>query len=212
MKIIMIRHAKVDIKWEEKYTSAGYDSASAAYDAAPIVPVEEERFDAGDRIVYVSALPRTAATARGLFGEDAELKIDADLNEVPRRSCRDTDRMRSRRYWDLMGRLQWFLGSPRQEETRRDTIRRADAVLDRIEREPKDVIVVSHGFFLLTLIARLKKRGYVITKGSLFLIGNLERVRATKREDHCGACNRNCLLTSPGCGVGIDTARREGSL
>ena len=39
MIVAVIRHAKVDMKWKSRMTSAEYDKGCADYDAAPVLPV-----------------------------------------------------------------------------------------------------------------------------------------------------------------------------
>lgn len=36
MKVIIIRHGKVDFQWQKRYTSTEFDKACAEYDAAPL--------------------------------------------------------------------------------------------------------------------------------------------------------------------------------
>ena len=209
MKTILLRHAKTKFAWESAYDSAGFDAATAAYEEAGIETATPDAFSVEDRVVYVSSTRRAKETAALLFPGIA-VKETPLLNEVPLRSCKDTTARHSLRYWQLWGRLQWWLGSARQPETRKETVARADEVIALIERESKDVILLSHGFFLLTLLKRLRAKGYVLTRGNVGPIEPLERIRATRRADHCGACTHNCSLKHPGCGVGIDKARREG--
>lgn len=66
MKVIIIRHGKVDFQWQKRYTSTEFDKACAEYDAAPL----EERLDASFfrcRNIFISTLPRTKETAKMLF-------------------------------------------------------------------------------------------------------------------------------------------------
>ena len=209
MKIILIRHAAPDFVWEKNYTSAGFAEACAAYDAAGIKDFAPDPFDVTGKAVYVSTLRRAKETASLLF-PGADLQETDLLNEVPLSPSGESSTPRALSYWQSKGRLQWFLNDPRQKEGRKETIRRAEAAIDLIEKETKDVVLVSHGFFLTILLKRLRKRGYVLARGGFGKIDYLERIRATRRVDHCGACNHNCTLKNPGCGVGMDKARREG--
>lgn len=62
LKVIIIRHGKVDFQWQKRYTSTEFDKACAEYDAAPL----EERLDASFfrcRNIFISTLPRTKETA-----------------------------------------------------------------------------------------------------------------------------------------------------
>ena len=67
--------------------------------------------------------------------------------------------------WTMMARIQWFYDSPRQYETRKQTKARAEELIDWLESRQntdyeKSCSLVSHGFFMLTLHRRLKRRGY----------------------------------------------------
>jgi hypothetical protein len=76
MIVAVIRHAKVDMKWELMMTSAGYDKGCADYDAADVMPVTVNLPETVFERIYVSALPRTTATARQVF-EDREFESTA---------------------------------------------------------------------------------------------------------------------------------------
>ena len=67
--------------------------------------------------------------------------------------------------WTMMARIQWFYDSDRQFETKKQTKARAEALIDLLESKQntdykKSCSLVSHGFFMLTLHRRLKRRGY----------------------------------------------------
>ena len=64
MIVAVIRHAKVDMKWKFMMTSAGYDKGCADYDVAAVLPVSVNLPKAEFERIYVSALPRTTATAK----------------------------------------------------------------------------------------------------------------------------------------------------
>ena len=85
MIVAVIRHAKVNMKWKLMMSSAGYDKGCADYDAADVMPVTVSLPEANFERIYVSALPRTTATARQVF-EDREFDKTALINEVPERS------------------------------------------------------------------------------------------------------------------------------
>ncbi|MBO4235445.1 MAG: histidine phosphatase family protein [Firmicutes bacterium] len=204
MKIIMIRHAKVDMEWEKTYNSKGWDKANEAYNAAPIKSIDKRLKIEGFR-VYISALPRTRATANGLFG-DCELIETPLLNEVPNRAAIDTEKKLPKKFWVARGRTQWYMNSSRQWETRKMTRDRAEELVKMLVDKNEDCVLVTHEFFLYTLKSVLEKHGFVIKRSNTGRIKNLERIRATKRDDHCGFCTHNCLLSNPGCDIGKERA------
>ena len=82
MIVAVIRHAKVNMKWKFMMTSSGYDKGCADYDAASVLPVTVSLPEADFERIYVSALPRTTATAKQVF-EDRECDETELINEVP---------------------------------------------------------------------------------------------------------------------------------
>ena len=198
--------------WENSYDSEGFDLACDLYDNSGLNPYKGPVTTAKNYDVYVSALSRTRATAIQMFGEEVEEKLVETplLNEVPKRSYTDSKSKKPRFWWVMRSRIQWYLNNARQYETRAMTQKRAEEIADLVEKEGRDCILVTHEFFLYTLKGELEKRGYLVERSDMFRIKNWEKIRATKRDMHCGGCGNNCLLTKPGCGVGRDAAARAG--
>ena len=250
MKIILIRHGKVNMEWAKSYDSKGFDESQAKYDISPL-------FDYTGRVgrpdgyrIYISKLQRTYDTAMQIFDfngdvnlvdfdemlekgytpkteKEKNMRIGSDegqfdydenrtlfkthlLNEVPKRSFKDTESKSSKAIWTAKARIQWYMNNHRQPEVKSDTKARAEQLVSILEAEGKDCVLVSHEFFLYTLKGVLEKRGFVIERSSTGRIKNWERIRASKRDMHCGVCGHNCLLTNPGCNVGRDAAARQG--
>ncbi len=157
MRVFLLRHARVLVEWKKRYTSAGYDAESARYDAAPI---ETKGIPGlGPSKVYVSRLPRTAATAELIEGKPA-YEVCGLLDEVPIRSFRDSQIELPTWLWNLGASFQWLWGSGRQREGRRGTRQRARSFLDLLEARGEDCVVVGHGIFFYVLMKEMKARGY----------------------------------------------------
>ncbi len=62
-------------------------------------------------------------------------------------------------FWNLTGRFQWFVNSRRQDEGHRQTRERAKEFAGVIRNDDMDVAVVTHGFYMHTLLQELKKKG-----------------------------------------------------
>lgn len=222
MKIIMIRHGKVNMTWEGSYDSKGYDEAVDRYDHSPLLEYAGKKTVPKGYRIYISALQRTYDTAMQIFDfpkeelEGNPVKGPEDfirtplLNEVPKRSFKDTNVKYPKAWWTGRCRIQWFFNSKRQPETRRETVKRAEELVDLLESRGEDAVLISHEFFLYTLKGILEERGFIIERSNLFRIKNWERIRASKRSLHCGVCGHNCLLTNPGCNVGKDAAKMQG--
>ena len=177
MEIVIIRHAKVNMTWEKAYDSKGFDSACSEYDTKEISNVTEKI--SNKNVVYISSLPRTYETACKLFDSEDFYKTSL-INEVPLRSFKDTNKKYPLWVWNIVGRLQWMFNNKRQIETRNETIVRAHNAIDIIESNNKDCFVITHGFYMMTLIKELRHRGYKIQKKHGAGIANLEKIIASK--------------------------------
>ena len=212
MKILLIRHGEVAMKWEKRYTSEEYNEACGLYDMADILPVQQPQ-DTGDyERIYVSTLKRAVQTREQMFPSAPDKMVVQTplLNEVPLNAYDNSPRIRPRWIYDLRGRLQWRTGGG-QTESAAETKARADALIDLLEEKNENVILISHGFFMSILISRFKKRKrYEVYRGSTFVIRPLEKIKIIDKQPHCGGCSHNCLLKNAGCMIGQEKARREG--
>ena len=190
--------------WEKSYDSKGFDEAQAKYDISPLFDYAGKVWKTKGYKVYISGLQRTYDTAMqifdfgqiaepsvyelGLSGEDITngsntlFKTEL-LNEVPKRSYKDTNRKASKAIWTARSRIQWYLNNSRQPETRKDTVRRAEELVDLLEERGEDCVLISHEFFLYTLKSVLKNRGFLIERAGSGRIKNWERIKATKEDN-----------------------------
>lgn len=165
MTITLIRHAKVKLIWKKKCTSAEFDEDCRLYDIAPV----EEMTDAPElkaEKVFISGLDRTLQTAKQLFGDRDFMKSDK-INEVPLRSAFDTGLHLPLWFWNFSGRLQWFFNSRRQLESKNQTRKRAEEFVKELMASGDDCTLVTHGFFMHTLMAVMNQNGFKEDKSSL---------------------------------------------
>ncbi len=179
MRIAIIRHGKVNMKWPKKCSSEDFDLACAEYDRSDleyinIIPIEKQ---VGR--IYVSKLSRSVNTAKSLFPNNEYYEMP-EIGEVPLKSFMDTKQRLPLWIWNVLGRVQWYIGSERQLEKRKDTMQRANKVIDLCESEDEECILVTHGFFMHTLIKVLKSRGYFLVGNYQLDIKNLQIIRAEK--------------------------------
>lgn len=167
MIVAVIRHAKVDMKWKPFMTSVEYDKGCADYDAAPVLPVTVNLPPIAFQKIYVSTLPRTTATARQVVGE-RKFHATSLINEVAERSGFDSELKLPVLVWSVVSRIQWFANMRRQPETRTQTRRRAEKFARHLIRQNEDCVVFTHGFFMVTLMQELKKRGFRLDHERLF--------------------------------------------
>ena len=166
MRVVIIRHAEVDFCWSRRCTSELFDSECRKYDLFPIKNVSYKIPKNVYRKIYVSEYSRSQDTAKKLFpnGEYFESGL---INEVPLKSSFDTKVNMPLWFWNLTGRLQWFVNSGRQVEGRRQTRERAKEFVEMIGNDDMDVAVVTHGFFMHTLLKEMKKVGFKMTGASV---------------------------------------------
>lgn len=179
MKIYIIRHARVDMEWPDRCTSHKFEELMDLYNTSNIDPVKEPAMNVPCNNIYVSNLVRSLKTAQGLF-PNAEHKKLEDIMEVPISPYKDTEGLVTVWSWNFFGRLQWFLNNRRQPEVRKDTYKRAQRVVDVLEDGGLDCVLVSHAFFIKTLVKVLKKNGYKVEGDRPSGLRNLEMVIAYK--------------------------------
>lgn len=177
MKITIIRHGKVDMEWKKWYTSEQFDEDCTKYDISPIAPVDDKE-EMTIVSIYISTLKRSRQTAEQLFGDKTFLETEL-LDEVPLKSFCDCKVLLPLWMWNVGGRLQWMMQSRRQPERKADTQKRAKRLIENLIEQNRDCILVSHGFFMRTLIAELKRQGFCISKSGVG-IANLAQITAIK--------------------------------
>ena len=163
MRVVIIRHGKVDYRWKKSYTSKEFDLACKQYDKASIETMTYEVPCFDYHHVLVSTLSRSRDTARVILG-DLKVESTDTLNEVPLRSCFKSEKSLPIWFWNVAGRLQWMFNRSRQIEGRRETRQRANQFIDLLCSLDEDSAVVTHGFYMHTLLKEMKKRGFTISK------------------------------------------------
>ena len=166
MKVVLIRHGKVNFRWKAWYTSEQFTEACMKYDQAPIMKegysIPNEKYSS----YYISTLPRTRETAQNNLGEKDYISTDL-INEVPLSASFDTGVKLPLLFWNLTGRLQWYFNSNRQKENKLQTEKRAKQFVKMLMEKNEDCLVVTHGFFMHTLVAELKRAHFGIENSSL---------------------------------------------
>ncbi|MCR5098274.1 MAG: histidine phosphatase family protein [Lachnospiraceae bacterium] len=166
MKVAVIRHAEVDFCWQKGYTSDGFDMDCCRYDSAPIREMMYSIPQVRCEKIYISELSRSQNTAKKLFPDGEFIKSEL-INEVPLKSSFDTKNKMPLWFWNVSGRLQWLINNSRQIEGREQTIERANRFITMICNDNKDCAVVTHGFFMHTLLQEMKKVGFIINSASV---------------------------------------------
>ena len=180
MKIVLIRHGKVNFKWESWYNSEQFTKACSQYDQAPVMKTACSAPDMAYSGYYISTLPRTRETALSVFGEQEYIATDL-INEVPLSASCNTGLRLPLLFWNVTGRLQWFFNSGNQKENRAQTEVRAKKFVKLLVEKNEDCAVVTHGFFMHTLVHELKSANFDIDKKSL-AYANGEHIVASKKD------------------------------
>lgn len=157
MKIVLIRHYKVDFAWKFWYNSEEYNHAREGYNTAAVVQTEGSR-QTKDRLIC-STFSRAGSTAKMLFGRDPDLSTDV-LCEVPIRAFVDTKVRLPKIVWDVAGRLLWRFDGRSQPETYTQSAARVNGFVSSIIEEGKDAVIVCHGWVMKLMIPRLKALGF----------------------------------------------------
>ncbi|WP_026518342.1 histidine phosphatase family protein [Butyrivibrio sp. MC2021] len=166
MKVVLIRHGKVNFRWKSWYTSDQFDEACVLYDKAPIMKLSYSIPDAKYSSYYISALSRTGETAQSIFGEQDYISTDL-INEVPLSASLYIRVKLPLLFWNTSGRIQWYFNNSRQKERRLQTEKRAMQFVKMLMEKNEDCVVVTHGFFMHTLVAELKRMNFSIDNKSL---------------------------------------------
>ena len=166
MRVVIIRHAEVNFRWSRRCTSEKFDAECRKYDHSPIRNVTYSIPQIAYQRIYVSELSRSRDTAGMLFPEGKYYESGL-INEVPLNSSFDTKRNMPLLFWNVTGRLQWLMNCSRQAEGRRQTRERAKKFAELISKDNMDAAVVTHGFFMHTLLREMKKAGFRIESSSV---------------------------------------------
>ena len=163
MKVIIIRHGPVAYDWERTYSSCEFDKACTQYDKAPIMRMSYDIPVFNLKRVYVSTLPRSRDTAIEIFGNKDFICTEL-VSEVPLGSSFDCRMELPLWFWNITGRVQWFLNSNRQAESRKETKARASKFVELLNNDDCESVVVTPGFYMHTLGREVRTAGFRISK------------------------------------------------
>jgi broad specificity phosphatase PhoE len=133
------------------------------YDVYPVNP-NEVNINSNDwELCYSSTLSRAKTTAKTIYnGKIVETPL---IVEVPLSAFIKTNARLHYMVWQIIGRVAWLFSLKSQKETRPQTIVRINEFIKILEKlEEKNILIVSHGFFMKVFVNQLKKIGF---KGKL---------------------------------------------
>jgi broad specificity phosphatase PhoE len=158
MKIVLIRHFKVDFKWKLFYSSSGYEKACDDYDHARIVQGHQHILSFNR--IYSSSLNRAIETTKLVFNKVPDIIADS-LNEIPVRSFINTRMCLPKIIWDIAGRLEWRFGCNTQPESYSESKARIDNFIDNVLIQNKDCCIVAHGWIIKLIMESLRKNRFI---------------------------------------------------
>ncbi len=163
MKAVIIRHGKVIFEWRKWSTSEEFNKDCKMYDEAPIFSLlSSDASQLNYQDIYISNSQRSRESANQLFGEKDFITTQL-IDEVPLCASIVSSQKLPLIFWNVSGRLQWFFNIHLQKECRRETIYRAEQFIRIITQKNNDCIIVTHGFFMHTLLSRMKKQDFQIS-------------------------------------------------
>ena len=170
----------------------------------PIIKEDVPKMKSRGYDIYI-APGRAAAQTAELFFENAETIEEPLLSSLPLKEDTSTGKIRSRKFWEFLLYLWYTFGAGHKALSKQ-----TEELLKRLEEKGKSCILVCPPQVARVLLGKLRNRNYVVTRSGSFFPKPLEQFQFTKRNMHCGGCGNNCLLTSPGCAVGKETALQRG--
>ena len=166
MKVIIMRHSKVKYIWKKWYTSDEFDKACKEYDRSFVEYTEQDFPYFNHQNIYISTLSRSRETAISIFRQ-THLRQTELIDEVPLRSAFDSKIRLPLWFWNFAGRIQWFFNIERQIEGRFNTKKRAKSFVNILCRDGEDAIVITHGFFMYTLLNAFKDKDFRYDKSNI---------------------------------------------
>ena len=166
MKVIIMRHSRVKYIWKKWYTSDEFDKACKEYDSSFVEYTEQDFPYFNHKNIYISTLPRSRETAISIFGQ-THLRQTELIDEVPLRSAFDSKIKLPLWFWNFAGRIQWLFNIERQIEGRFNTKKRAKSFVNMLCKDREDTIVITHGFFMHTLLNVFKDEGFRYDKSKV---------------------------------------------
>lgn len=152
--IYFLRHFKVKDNSKSWLNSEEFNQWVKSYDTfeleynSVVLPKNIDK-------IYVSSQNRAIKSADFL---NFNYKINDLLVEVPIKSFIYTKFKLPKWLWLFVGRLAWFFNL-KQLETKEETNERIENFIQNLDMN-SNILIISHGFFMILLLKKLKKIGY----------------------------------------------------
>lgn len=168
----VVRHFKVDGYAGDRLSSKEYVDWVSFYDRAEVIKNKIDMKNVEWQYCFSSDLYRAVTTAKECY--DGEIQETELLREVGAAPVIKTKLRLPYEFWAISARIAWQLNMKNQPETQKNTIKRVKKFLDILEeREEDNILVVCHGFLMMTLNKELKRRGYISEDKKSYYNGTL---------------------------------------
>lgn len=160
MTIGLLRHFKVKVKPHRIFqTPNQFTHSLISYDNAPIQECKINLGNINWDICYSSTLLRAVETAKSIYNEEIiQLNL---LNEVPMNPVINYPILLPSFFWRLSARIAWHKSGKSQIEKKPGTEKRITKFISLVEASShKNILVVTHGFFMFHLARALLATGY----------------------------------------------------
>lgn len=156
MKIILLRHYKVDIKHESWLNSEGYTKYCTDYNISPIINQKPPVLP--NYKLYSSYMQRAKDTAFLATNREAE-ELEG-VHEVTFNGFLKGKTKLPFLLWEILARIQWLMNSSKQKESLNMTRERISKAIDFLMEKNTDCIVVMHSIAIKVMSRELIKRGF----------------------------------------------------
>ncbi len=166
-RIFLIRHARPDLSRKGLFNHAAANKYISDYDAAAIeefiLKQETIPYEAIQK-VYCSTLIRSQLTAKAIFGEQVQLKVDKVFREFERRIFSLPYLKLPIKLWLVSARVLWFLGfNSKDIETFKEAKQRARNCAETLAADATThhtTVLVAHGLLNNFIRKELEQMGW----------------------------------------------------
>ncbi|MDS0524327.1 phosphoglycerate mutase family protein [Clostridium sp. SHJSY1] len=159
MRVGIVRHFKVDLEAKKMMNSDEFEDYVNNYDNASVIENEIDLKNNQWEKCYCSDLERAIITAKSVY--DKELEVTELLREVKMYPVKKISLKMPNFFWSISSRIAWKINHKSQLETYYNTRKRAKEFLNQLDlNSEKNILIISHGFFLNTFINELKLLGF----------------------------------------------------
>jgi broad specificity phosphatase PhoE len=160
MRLGLVRHFRIPHKRFQWLDGSGFDRWADWYDTTEVVPREVPPAGEDWQHCLSSDLHRAHFTAKVIY--PGEIETTSLLREVPFTGFMPRGLTLPLLMWQATSRLGWYLNHSAQRENRRQTRVRTAAFVARLKRDfaGKNVLIVTHGFFMQFLEKELRRAGF----------------------------------------------------